>query len=333
MSVVLVTGGAGYIGSHACKMLAEAGHTPVVFDNLSQGHRWAVRWGPLIVADTADRTALDAAFAQWRPDAVMHFAAFAQVGESVLDPGKYYRNNVAATLSLLEAMRDHGVDRFVFSSTCATYGVPLQQRLDETHPQRPINPYGQSKLVVEQMLADFAHAHGLRATALRYFNAAGAEPEAGIGEAHDPQTHLIPLALEAALGLRSLAIFGDDYDTPDGTGVRDYIHVSDLAHAHLLALDAMQSAAPGLRAYNLGNGLGYSVREVIAAAERLSGRAVPCTVGPRRAGDPAMLVADASKIRNELGWVPRHPDLETIVASTWRWLQCRDRILAEAASA
>lgn len=333
MSTILVTGGAGYIGSHACRLLAAAGHTPVVFDNLSQGHRWAVRWGPLIVADTADRAALDAAFTQWRPDAVMHFAAFAQVGESVRDPGKYYRNNVGGTLSLLEAMRDHGVNRLVFSSTCATYGVPQQALLDEQHPQQPINPYGLSKLMVEQMLADFAAAHGLRATTLRYFNAAGAEPEAGIGEAHDPETHLIPLVLEAASGRRpQLTILGDDYPTPDGTCVRDYIHVSDLAQAHLLALAAMDAAEPGLRAYNLGNGQGFSVREVIATAERVSGLRVPVQVGARRAGDPPVLVGDAGKIRRELGWQPLHTALDAIIASAWRWQQQRAEIESGAAA-
>jgi UDP-arabinose 4-epimerase len=327
VSIVLVTGGAGYIGSHACKMLAEAGHTPVAYDNLSQGHRWAVRWGPLIEADIADRAALDAAFAHWQPDAVMHFAAFAQVGESVRDPGKYYRNNVGGSLCLLEAMRDHGVDRLVFSSTCATYGVPQQALLDESHPQQPINPYGQSKLMVEQILADFAAAHGLRATTLRYFNAAGAEPEAGIGEAHGPETHLIPLVLEAANGLRpQLTILGEDYPTADGTCVRDYIHVSDLAQAHLLALAGMDQADAGLRAYNLGNGQGFSVREVIACAERVSGRRVPVQVGARRAGDPPVLVGDAGKIRRELGWRPQHTTLDSIVDSAWRWLQQRARL-------
>lgn len=234
---ILVTGGAGYIGSHTCKALAQAGFTPVSYDNLVYGHRWAVRWGPLEEGDIGDRARLDAVLERYRPAAVMHFAAYAYVGESVLDPGKYYRNNVAGTLTLLEAMRDHGVGHVVFSSTCATYGEPERVPIDEDHPQRPINPYGASKQMIERMLGDFAAAHGLGWIALRYFNAAGADPNSEIGEQHDPETHLIPLALDVAASARpSITIYGDDYETPDGTCIRDYIHVSDLADAHVLAL-------------------------------------------------------------------------------------------------
>lgn len=248
---ILVTGGAGYIGSHACKALALAGYTPVAYDNLVYGHESAVKWGPFEKGDISDRKRLDQVIEKHRPAAVMHFAAYAYVGESVDDPGKYYRNNVVGTLTLLEAMRDHSIDQFVFSSTCATYGVPQQMPIAEDHTQQPINPYGASKLMVEQMLRDFGVAHGLRAISLRYFNAAGADPDAEIGEDHDPETHLIPLVLDAAAGRReSIAVFGDDYATPDGTCIRDYIHVTDLASAHVLALQALESGAES-NAYNL----------------------------------------------------------------------------------
>lgn len=331
MSVILVPGGAGYIGSHACKALAAAGHTPVVYDNLVFGHRWAVRWGPLEEGDLADRARLDQVFQRWRPEAVMHFAAFAFVGESVIDPGKYYRNNVAATLTLLEAMRDHRVNQLVFSSTCATYGVPEVSPIDEDHPQRPINPYGASKLMVERMLADFGIASGLRSTTLRYFNAAGADPGGEIGEDHDPETHLIPLVLETAMGLRpEIVIYGEDYPTPDGTCIRDYVHVEDLAQAHLLALDALATAPAGMTCYNLGNGQGFSVRQVIEAAERVTGQSINVLAGPRRAGDPPSLVGNAEKIRRELGWQPRHTDIDSIVATAWQWLKRhhKDRLAA-----
>jgi UDP-arabinose 4-epimerase len=249
----------------------------------------------------------------------MHFAAYAYVGESVQNPGKYYRNNVAGTLTLLEALRDHGIGRFIFSSTCATYGVPEQIRITEQHPQRPINPYGASKLMIERMLQDFDTAHGLRSIALRYFNAAGADPDGDIGESHDPETHLIPLVLDAAAGRRSaIRIYGDDYDTPDGTCIRDYIHVSDLARAHVLALEALEQGA-GSTAYNLGNGQGFSVREVIHQAGRVTARAIPVEIVPRRAGDPARLVGDATRIRSELGWQPVHADIAGIVETAWRW--------------
>jgi len=323
MSTILVTGGAGYIGSHACKALAAAGHVPVAYDNLGNGHDWAVRWGPLVEGDIADRHRLDQVIGEWMPEAVMHFAACAYVGESVLDPGKYYRNNVAGSLVLLQAMRDHGVGRMVFSSSCATYGLPDTSAIDEDHPQRPINPYGASKWMVERMLADVAAAHGLRATTLRYFNAAGADAGGEIGEVHDPETHLVPLALKAAHDGSALTIHGDDYATPDGTCIRDYLHVDDIAQAHLLALGALATASPGLACYNLGNGHGFSVKEVIASVERVTGRRVAVNIGPHREGDPPMLVADAGKIRRELGWQPRHADLDGIVETAWRWYLSR----------
>lgn len=326
MKTVLVTGGAGYIGSHACKALAAAGYTPVAYDNLVHGHRQAVQWGPLEQGDIADRTRLDAVITQWQPIALMHFAAYAYVGESVTNPGKYYRNNVAGSLFLLEAMRDHGIDKLVFSSTCATYGMPQSLPLAEDHPQFPINPYGASKLMIERMLSDFDAAHALRSASLRYFNAAGADPDGDIGEMHDPETHLIPLVLDAASGQRAdVTVFGTDYDTPDGTCIRDYIHVSDLADAHVLALQALENGA-GTTAYNLGNGRGFSVREVIDCASQITGRAVPVAFGERRAGDPPVLVGDASRIRRELGWQPRHAAIESIIGTAWRWHQaCADR--------
>ena len=318
---VLVTGGAGYIGSHACKALAQAGYTPISYDNLVYGHRWAARWGPLEVADIGDRTQLDAVIAHYRPSAVMHFAAYAYVGESVLDPGKYYRNNVAGTLTLLEAMRDHGIDKLIFSSTCSTYGVPDAVPIREEHPQRPINPYGASKLMIERMLQDFDTAHGLRSISLRYFNAAGADPDGEIGEAHDPETHLIPLVLDAAVGVRpAITVFGDDYDTPDGTCIRDYIHVTDLAFAHVLALRALE-AGGSTTAFNLGNGQGFSVREVIATTEAVTGLKVPVAIGPRRSGDPARLVGDASAAIEQLGWMPEFGKLEEILMTAWKWTQ------------
>ena len=317
--IILVTGGAGYIGSHSCKALAQAGYTPISYDNLVYGHHWAVRWGPLEVGDINDRARLDAVMNHYQPAAVMHFAAFAYVGESVQDPGKYYRNNVAGTLTLLEAMRDYGLDKMIFSSTCATYGVPQSIPIPEDHPQQPINPYGASKLMIERMLADFDMAHGLRVIALRYFNAAGADPEGEIGEAHDPETHLIPLVLDAAAGRRpALTVFGDDYATPDGTCIRDYIHVTDLADAHVWALKVLEQGSNS-RAYNLGNGAGFSVREVISAAEAITGRPVPVNIGPRRPGDPPRLVGDAARARNELGWSPRYAGLDDILQTAWAW--------------
>lgn len=316
---VLVTGGAGYIGSHACKALAEAGHTPVAFDNLIHGHRWAVRWGPLVEGDIGDARKVAHTLRECRIDTVMHFAGYAYVGESMSDPGRYFRNNVVNTLHLLDAMLQGGVRHMVFSSSCATYGMPESVPISEGQTQRPMNPYGESKLFVERALHWYEAAHGLRFAALRYFNAAGADPQGEIGEDHDPETHLIPLAIQAALGLRAhLDIFGTDYPTPDGTAVRDYIHVTDLAAAHVRALDHLHSGAASVAA-NLGTGRGHSVREVIAAVERVSGLAVPVRSAPRRAGDPAQLVAARGQAEALLGWQPRYSDLEPIVASAWHW--------------
>lgn len=316
---ILVTGGAGYIGSHACKVLAQAGYTPVTLDSLVYGHTWAVRFGPFVQADVLDRAALDRVFAQYRPAAVMHFAAFAYVGESVADPGKYYRNNAAGTLTLLEAMRDHGCGRLVFSSTCAVYGLPQVLPLAEDHPQAPVSPYGASKAMSERMIADFGLAHGLGSVCLRYFNAAGADPEGGLGEDHDPETHLIPLTVEAALGKRPpLRVFGGDYPTPDGTAVRDYVHVLDLAQAHVAALRHLEAGGES-GAFNLGLGRGTSVAEVLAAVEAVSGRAVPHSLAPRRPGDPPMLVASAELAGRVLGWRPRFTDMREIIRTAWDW--------------
>jgi len=316
---VLVTGGAGYVGSHACKALAAAGYLPVVYDSLERGHRWAVKWGPLETGDILDADALKRAMARHKPAAVMHFAAYAFVGESVTAPGLYYRNNVMGTLTLLEAMRDAGIGTFVFSSTCATYGMPLTPLLGEDHPQAPINPYGASKLMVERMLADYRTAYGLRYAALRYFNAAGADPDGEIGEVHDPETHLIPLALRAARGNGDpLTIFGNDYETDDGTCIRDYVHVCDLADAHIRALRRLLDG-DGMLALNLGTGTGVSVLRLVEAVESVTGRAVPHSFGPRRPGDPPVLVAANAKATATLGWAPRLSDIETIIRTADAW--------------
>jgi len=318
-NIILVTGGAGYVGAHACKALAAGGYRPVVYDNLVYGHEAAVKWGPLEAGELADRARLDEVIARYRPQAVMHFAAFTFVGESIADPGKYYRNNVAGTLSLLEAMRDQGIGKLVFSSTAATYGTPETVPIPESAAKAPINPYGHSKLAAEQMIADFGAAHGLRAAALRYFNAAGADADGEIGECHEPETHLIPLAMRAVTGdTPPLTVFGDDYPTPDGTCIRDYIHVSDLAAAHVLALGRLEQRE-GFDAFNLGTGAGASIREVLQAVEKVAGKPVPHAVGPRRAGDPAVLVSDPGKANRELGWTPFSSDLETIVSTAWAW--------------
>ena len=316
---ILVTGGAGYIGSHACKALAKAGYTPITYDNLVYGHRWAVKWGPLEEGDIADRDRLNKVIAKYQPAAVMHFAAYAYVGESVQDPGKYYRNNVAGTLTLLEAMRDYGIDKFVFSSTCATYGIPEAIPISEDHPQRPVNPYGASKLMIERMLQDFDLAHGLRSISLRYFNAAGADPEGEIGEAHDPETHLIPLVLDVAAGKRTaITVYGDDYNTPDGTCIRDYIHVSDLANAHVLALRSLDGGAK-TTAYNLANGKGFSVKDVISTVEIVTGNKVPVVKSSRRVGDPAILIGNAEKIILDLGWRIKYKNLDESICHALRW--------------
>jgi UDP-glucose-4-epimerase GalE len=319
MSTILVTGGAGYVGSHACKALAAAGHTPVVYDNLSRGHREFARWGPLEVGDLCEAAKLDAVFARHRIDAVMHFAALAYVGESVEQPALYYRNNVGGTLELLEAMRRAGVGLMVFSSTCATYGVPERMPITEDLPQQPINPYGATKLMIERVLRDYEPAYGLRSVALRYFNAAGCDPDGEVGEDHEPETHLIPRVLMAADGmLPRIDVFGTDYPTPDGTCLRDYIHVADLADGHVRALDYLQRGGAS-SAINLGTGRAFSVREVIAAAERVTGRRIPVHEGPRRAGDPPVLVGDATRARTLLGFAPRYSEIEPIVETAWRW--------------
>lgn len=298
-SKVLVAGGAGYIGSHMVKDLITHGYEPLVLDDLSKGHADAVPPGMLVTGSIGDVALLDQLLGQHKIDAVMHFAGFIEVGESVRMPEKYYRNNFASTLILTEAMCRHKIDKFIFSSTAAVYGNPLQTPISEAHPLQPINPYGSSKLMVEQALRDFDHARGLRSVVLRYFNAAGADPSAELGERHDPETHLIPLALDAALGIRdAITIYGDDYDTDDGTCVRDYVHVADLCQAHRLALDALLAGARS-NVYNLGNGRGFSVREVIDTASHITGRKIPQRIGPRRPGDPPRLVADSTKIREE----------------------------------
>jgi UDP-arabinose 4-epimerase len=320
---VLIVGGAGYIGSHTAQLVARAGLTPVVFDNLVYGHESAVRWGTFIKGDLADSALVLRVLKEHKVSAVIHFAAYAYVGESVTDPRKYFRNNVVNTLNLLDAMVDGGVRDIVFSSTCATYGEPVRVPIDEDHPQSPVNPYGESKLVVEKALKWYANAYDLRYAALRYFNASGADPAAEIGEDHDPETHLIPLAIEAALGRgKELAIFGTDYPTDDGTAVRDYIHVVDLASAHLLALKKLQEGAKSLQ-LNLGTGRGHSVREVMSSVERVTGRKVPAREVGRRAGDPPALVADARRAREVLGWSPQYPELDTIVEHAYRWHEAR----------
>ncbi|HYM26428.1 MAG TPA: UDP-glucose 4-epimerase GalE [Vicinamibacterales bacterium] len=315
---VLVTGGAGYIGSHAAKALTRAGYRVVVYDSLVAGHRQAAKFGDFVEGDIADTATLRDTLRRHDVSAVMHFAAFLDVGESVRDPVRYYRNNVSGALSVLEAMTAADVKRFVFSSTCATYGEPIETPIRETHPQKPINSYGETKLAVERALPHFARAHGLQSVALRYFNAAGADPDGEIGEDHSPEIHIIPRALQAAGGGPGLQVFGDDYPTPDGTCLRDYIHVSDLADAHLRALEALvETGRSG--AYNLGTGRPHSVKAVIAAVEKVTGRKVPWTLGPRRDGDPAVLYAAPEKARAELHWTPRLAELERIVETAWNW--------------
>lgn len=316
---ILVCGGAGYIGAHMAKRLAGAGCDVTVFDNLSTGHRDAVRWGEFVEGDLLDAEALKGLFAGQKFDGVMHFCAMSQVGESVRQPYLYYRNNVAGSLNLLEAMRHAEVDRLVFSSTAAVYGQPTNGVLDEAHPTVPINPYGASKLMVERMLQDAAQAYGLRSVTLRYFNAAGADPEGEIGESHSPETHLIPNVLRNALGQGDgLQVYGNDYATRDGTCVRDYVHVVDLAEAHLLALRHLDHHA-GAHQFNLGSGVGCTVMEIIEAARRVTGRAIEFALAPRRPGDPAALVADATRARSVLEWQPRFIDVQDIVETAWRW--------------
>jgi UDP-arabinose 4-epimerase len=319
---ILIVGGAGFIGSQTAKEVAAAGLQPVIFDDLSSGHRWALRWGAFEEGSLADPAALAAVFAKHEITAVIQFAARIEVGESLLHPRKYFRNNVVCSLNLLDAMVAHGVRDIVFSSTAAVYGRPVRVPIAEDHPLDPINPYGDSKLFVERILRWYGEAYGLRWTALRYFNAAGADPDGELGEDHAPESHLIPLAIAAALGGKPLQVFGTDYPTPDGTAVRDYIHVADLASAHLLALRHLGAGGDSFAA-NVGTGRGHSVRAVIAAVERASGLPVPRAEVARRAGDPPELVADARKLAAALGWSPRYPELETMVAHAWRWHAAR----------
>ncbi|MUM77521.1 UDP-glucose 4-epimerase GalE [Pseudodesulfovibrio sp. F-1] len=316
---ILVTGGAGYIGSHTCKELALRGYMPVALDDLSNGHERAVKWGPLVRGDIADRVLLDTVFDTYRPEGVIHFAAFIEVGESVRNPGAFYRNNAAGALAVLEAMRDHGCERIVFSSTAAVYGEPRQVPITENHPQCPVSPYGWSKFMVERMLEDFGRAHGIRHCALRYFNAAGADPDGETGESHDPESHLIPLVLRAARQPdRPVTVFGTDYDTPDGTCIRDYIHVCDLADAHILALDHLADN-PSL-AVNLGTGTGNSVREIIEAAQAVTGLPIDPIYGRRRPGDPPRLVADRALAGKALGWEPKFTDIRETIGHAWNWM-------------
>lgn len=318
---ILVVGGAGYIGSHMVKMLIDRGFRVVTLDNLATGHRQSVLGGDFVQGDAGDWPLLERLFTAYAFAGVMHFASHIQVGESVTDPAKYYRNNVSNTLVLLDAMRKYGVRHFIFSSSAAVYGEPLAVPITESHPKNPINPYGRSKWMIEEVLADYDLAYGLRSVCFRYFNAAGADPGGAIGECHTPETHLIPLVLMAASGRRpQVKLFGEDYDTPDGTCIRDYVHVNDLCQAHLLALESLLQSG-GNAAFNLGNGGGFSVREVIDTAERVTGRKIPVVVAPRRAGDPARLVADASLAQRELGWRPQFSELEQIIHHAWQWEQ------------
>lgn len=315
----LVTGGAGYIGSHTCKMLAHYGHEIMVYDNLSTGHRKFVRWGDFVHGDILDTQKLRHCFREWRPDVVIHFAAHAYVGESVLNPGKYFRNNVAGTLSILEAMRDEGVENIVVSGTCAVYGQPESMPIRESMPVRPINPYGASKLFMERMLADFSGPHGIKWVSLRYFNAAGCDPEGEVGELHAPETHLIPRVIMAALGvIPQIDVYGDDYPTEDGTCVRDYIHVNDLARAHILAARHLL-AGGGSMPLNLGTGKGASVREILQSLEKISGIKIPFAIKPRRGGDPACLVADPACAKQVLGWEAEN-SLDGILKDAWEYL-------------
>jgi UDP-arabinose 4-epimerase len=319
MTPVLVTGGAGYIGSHTCKALARAGYAPVAYDNLARGKAWTVKWGPLEIGDIVDTSRLSEVIETYRPSAVIHFAGFGYVGESVEDPARYYRSNVAGTLGLLDAMRRGGIEKIVFSSTCATYGIPRILPISEDEPQRPINPYGASKLMVERILADYRAAYGLKSISLRYFNAAGADPDGELGEDHEPEMHLIPLILDAAAGKRrDFTIFGDDFDTSDGTCIRDYVHVSDLADAHVRALRKL-SERESHAAYNLGTGVGVSIGEIIAVVRRITGRDFRVVRGPRRIGDPAVLYADSSRARQHLDWAPCHPEITDMIESAWQW--------------
>ena len=316
---ILVCGGAGYIGSHCVRMLEREGHTPVVYDNLVYGHREAVEGSLFFEGDISDRSRLAGILAERKIDLVMHYAAYAYVGESVENPRKYYLNNVAATLNLLEAMLDAGVDRIIFSSSCSTYGIPHSPEIEESHPQDPINPYGMTKFIIERVLEDYRRAYGLKYVSVRYFNAAGADPAGEIGEDHDPETHLIPIVLQTALRQRPhVRIFGTDYETPDGTCIRDYIHVNDIAEAHVIAMNYLVKGGDS-GAFNLGNGKGYSVREVVETARKITGCPISALEVGRRLGDPARLVAAADRALRVLGWKPRFPTLENILSTAWKW--------------
>jgi UDP-glucose-4-epimerase GalE len=318
---VIVAGGAGYIGSHMVRMLRDSGWRPVVVDNLATGYADAVRADEFRQGDIGDRAFMSEVIREFQPQVVMHFAASSLVGESMQHPAKYWRNNLLQTMSLLDTMLEHGVQQFIFSSTAATYGTPVQVPIPESHRTEPINPYGHSKLAVEHLLQDYSAAHGMRSISLRYFNAAGAHPDGSLGERHEPETHLIPLVLQVASGRRPfISRFGSQHATPDGSCVRDYIHVQDLCSAHLLALKALQAGA-ATNVYNLGNGLGHSVNQVIEAARRVTGHPIPMRDDPPRAGDPPSLVADAQRARSELGWTPQYEDIETIIAHAWLWEQ------------
>lgn len=325
MQTVLVTGGAGYVGAHCCLALAKEGFRPVVFDDLSNGHREHVQWGPLEVGDIRDAARLDAVFAAYAPVAVLHFAARIEVGESVKNPGAFFDTNVGGAITLIEAARRAGVNAMVFSSTCATFGEPVSLPMDETHPQAPLNPYGRSKLMVEQALADYDRYVGFRSAVMRYFNAAGADPEGRIGEWHEPETHAIPLAIQVALGQRPhFTIFGDDYDTRDGTAVRDYVHVLDLADAHVEALKRLLAGGSS-QSFNLGTGTGTTVRELVDGVGRATGKPLPVQMAPRRPGDAPSLVGDNAKARQMLGWRPSR-DLDSILSSAWRWHRGQSRL-------
>lgn len=325
---VLVVGGAGYIGSHVCKELALQGYQPVCYDNLVYGHEWAVKWGPFEQGDINDRERLCAVMTRYAPVGVIHLAAFAYVGESVTEPEKYYRNNVAGTLTLLEAMRSSSIENIVFSSTCAVYGIPKSVPITENQQLLPVNPYGWTKMMVERMLADFHRAYNLHYVALRYFNAAGADPDGEVGEAHDPETHLLPLALDVAAGKREqLHVFGSTYPTKDGTCIRDYIHVKDLARAHVCALRKLEEQQIAALSVNLGTGNGYSIYEVIVATEKVTGKSVAYTVDGIREGDPPVLVADPAEAAKQLGWIAEFKEIEPILQHAWNFHQKRDQRL------
>jgi len=323
MKKILVTGGAGYIGSHTCKALKASGYVPVVYDNLFSGHEDFIKWGPFEQGDILDRGRLNVAFEKHKPEAVMHFAAFAYVGESVSDPAKYYRNNLAGTINLLDSMLENNITKIIFSSSCATYGQPDSLPISENTVQNPVNPYGRSKYTVEKILQDYDAAYGMKSIALRYFNAAGADKDCDVGEDHSRETHLIPLVLDVALGRKEkITIMGTDYNTQDGTCVRDYIHVADLASAHVAGLRYLEAAKQS-KAYNLGTAQGYSVLDIIDNAEKVTGKPISREIGKRRPGDPDCLVADAENINRDIGWKAQYQDIGEIISDAWKWHQCR----------